>query len=189
MLSFLRITTPHWFWEGGKKTATNLEVMTRMGVWVSVHAFYLEFCFTIECSCPAIPGATVFPPPWAKHACPLHSLWPGGPQLLPAFCSLTLTSVKMGYHHNPALLSNLYRELLPLEQVMELFSAQKDGEQASSAPVTVVTIGCKIHCSKYLMCARKKGSGMSKTNLNSDSLKCLSPSIHYSSLLALCSLA
>lgn len=45
----------------------------------------------------------------------------------------------MGYHHNPALLNNLYRELCPLEKVMEL-SSEKDGEQASSAPVTVVTI-------------------------------------------------
>lgn len=67
----------------------------------------------------------------------------------------------MGYHCNPAVLNNLYRELLPFEKVMELSSAQKDGEQASSAPVTVVTAGCKIHCSKYLMYARKKGSGMS----------------------------
>lgn len=132
--------------------------MARMRVWVSVHTFYFEFCLRIECSCPAVAEATVFPPPRAKHACPLHSLWPGGPQLLLGFCSLTLAGVKMGYHHNPPLLNNLYRKLLPLEKMMELSSAPKDGGQASSPPVTVMTIGCKIHCSKYFMYARKEGS-------------------------------
>lgn len=67
----------------------------------------------------------------------------------------------MGYHHNPALLNDLYRELLPLEKAMELSSAQKDGGQASSAAVTVMTIGSKVHCSKYLTCAGKEGSNMS----------------------------
>lgn len=32
----------------------------------------------------------------------------------------------MGYHHNPTLLSNLYRGLLRLEKVMELSVAQKE---------------------------------------------------------------
>lgn len=92
----------------------------------------------------------------------LPSLWPSlWPQLLPAFCSLTLTGVKIGYHHNPALPNNLYRELLPLENVMELSSAPKDEGLASSAPVTVMTIGCKIHCRKYLMYARKEDGSMS----------------------------
>lgn len=69
--------------------------------------------------------------------------------------------LKRGSHFNPALLNNLYRELLPLEKVMERSSSQKDGGQASSGPVTVMTIGTNIHCSKYLKCARKEGSSMS----------------------------
>lgn len=45
-----------------------------------------------------------------------------------SYCSLlTLTGVKMGYHHNPPLLSNLCREVLPLEKVMEFSSAHKNG--------------------------------------------------------------